>query len=197
MGRCSSGQRARHAILLPVKTRGTRFFGYYPGTVALVTAIHDGHRNVMSAGWHSALSMDPPLYGVAIGRERATHPLVVGSGVFGLNFLPFARARAVQGAGVLSLHDGPDKFDALDLSTEPGEPLVLTDAYLTYVCRVETVVPTGDHDWIVGRVQAVHHDPAAFDERSLLAVPAAVYLGRSEYVALEGERVAHPPEDFS
>ncbi|MFD1733971.1 flavin reductase [Deinococcus malanensis] len=51
-----------------------RFFGYYPGTVALVTAEHSGTRNVLSVGWHTALSADPPLYGVAVGRERGSHP---------------------------------------------------------------------------------------------------------------------------
>lgn len=65
-----------------------RFFGYYPGTVALITAAHDGQRNVMAAGWHTALSADPPLYGVAVGRERATHALIRAGGTFGVNFLP-------------------------------------------------------------------------------------------------------------
>ena len=80
----------------------TRFFGYYPGTVALVTAEHAGTRNVLSVGWHTALSAEPPLYGVAVGRERATHPLIVESGRFGVNFLPFAQARAAFRAAARS-----------------------------------------------------------------------------------------------
>lgn len=181
-----------------MKVRTTRFFGYYPNTVALVTAEHEGRRNVMSAGWHAALSADPPLYGVAIGRERATHALVTLSGRFALNFLPFERARAVQGAGVLSLHDEVDKFGQLHLPTLEGEPLVLRDAYLTYLCGLQQVVETGDHDWCVGRVTEVLYDAGAFDERLLFRGEAAVYLGRGEYVRLRAsvERAAFAPELF-
>lgn len=170
-----------------VKATTTRFFGYYPGTVALVTVEHAGTRNVMSAGWHAALSSDPPLYGVAIGRERATHALATASGWFGLNFLPFERSRAIQGAGVLSLNDGTDKHERLILPNEAEEPLALTAAYLTYVCRVEQVVETGDHDWFVGRVERVRYDTAAYDERLVFRGNAAVYLGRSEYVSLKAD----------
>ncbi|WP_104990829.1 flavin reductase family protein [Deinococcus sp. NW-56] len=173
-----------------------RFFGYYPGTVALVTAEHAGTRNVLSVGWHTALSAEPPLYGVAVGRERATHPLIVGSGHFGVNFLPFAAARAVQGAGVLSLHDGPDKFVRLGLETLPDAGLALAGAYLHYTCEVAEVVPTGDHDLFVGRVTGVRYDPAMYDDSGLFAGEAAVYLGRSAYVTTTHERVAYPPEVF-
>lgn len=173
-----------------------RFFGYYPGTVALVTAEHAGTRNVLSVGWHTALSAEPPLYGVAVGRERATHPLILGSGRFGVNFLPFAAARAVQGAGVLSLHDGPDKFTRLGLKTLPGAPLALADAYLHYACEVVQVVPTGDHDLIVGRVAGVRFDPAHYDASGLFVGEAAVYLGRSAYVTTTPGREVYPPEVF-
>ncbi|WP_188901875.1 flavin reductase family protein [Deinococcus aerophilus] len=178
----------------------TQFFGYYPGTVALVTAEHAGVRNVMAAGWHTALSAQPPLYGVLIGRERATHPLVVGSGTFGINFLPAAQARAVQGTGALSLHDRPpgeaDKFARLGLDTLPDAPLAVAGAYLHYLCRVTQTVPTGDHDLFVGEVLEVRHDPEAYDRQRLFTGEAAVYLGRSSYVTTTQDRAQFPPEDY-
>lgn len=179
----------------------SRFFGYYPGTVALVTAEHAGTRNLLSVGWHTALSAEPPLYGVAVGRERATHGLIVGGSCFGVNFLPFAQARAVQGAGVLSLHDleldgGEDKFARLGLETLPDAPLALAGAYLHYRCEVVEAVPTGDHDLFVGRVAEVRFDPAHYDAAGLFAGEAAVYLGRSAYVTTTRERVSYPPEIF-
>ncbi len=179
---------------------GTQFFGYYPGTVALVTAEHAGVRNVMAAGWHTALSAQPPLYGVLIGRERATHPLVAGSGVFGVNFLPAAQARAVQGSGALSLHDrspgAPDKFAQLGLDTLPGAPLAVAGAYLYYRCRVTQTVPTGDHDLFVGEVTEVRHDAGFYDDQRLFTGEAAVYLGRSSYVTTTRDRRQFPPEDY-
>ncbi|PYE56216.1 flavin reductase family protein [Deinococcus yavapaiensis] len=180
------------------KLRTPRFFGYYPGTVALVTARHQDDRNVMSAGWHTALSVDPPLYGVLIGRERATHPLVTASGRFGVNFLNASHARVVQGAGVLSLADGADKFETFGLREDADETLVLEAAYLTFVCDVADIVTTGDHDLFVGRVRDVVYDPRAYDEQFLLRDEAPVYLGRGTYVKLDtrAERVTFAPESF-
>jgi len=178
------------------------FFGYYPGTVAVVTSrLHD-ERNVLSVGWHAALSADPPLYGVAVAPERHSHPLIVGSGRFAVNFLPFSAAEAIAGAGTLGGADVPDKLARLGLTWRDDDPSglpILDDAYLSYVCEVRQRVPTGDHDFFVGEVRRLHYDPAAFagriqDSRSL---PAVVYYGRAEYEALgSGARATFPPERF-
>ena len=177
-----------------------RFFGYYPGTVAVITCAHEGRRNVMSAGWHAALSAAPPLYGVALGRTRHTHAQVLASGAFAVHFLPFERADAIAGVGSTSGRTGLDKFERFGLAATPGAVLgvpILHDAYLAYECRVRAVHETGDHDWVVGEVVALHHLPEAFDARRMLDarhVRPAVYYGRSTFEALgAGERAEHPP----
>lgn len=191
---------AARAAPLTVAAPPDRFFGYYPGTVAVVTTAHAGARNVLAVGWHTALSAEPPLYGVAIGRERHSHALLRGSGAFAACFLPFERADAIGGVGSASGRDGHDKFARFGLSTFPGAVLdvpILADAYLAYECRVAAVHETGDHDLFVGEVVALHHRPGAFDERRLLdpaKVRAAVYYGRSVFEALgAGERAVHLP----
>ena len=178
-----------------------RFFGYYPGTVAVVTAAHDGQRNVMSAGWHTALSAEPPLYGVALGRTRHTHGMVTASGAFAVHFLPFERAEAIAGVGSTSGRDGLDKFARFGLATQPGAVLdlpILRDAYVAYECRVTAVHATGDHDFVVGEVLALHHRPEAYDERRLLdarQARATIYYGRSLFEALgAGERAVWRPD---
>jgi len=180
-----------------------RFFGYYPGTVVVVTAQHGADRNVMSAGWHAALSAEPPLYGVAFGRERYTYGLVRASGSFVVHFLPFEQARTIAGAGALSRRSGVDKFERLGLTTRPAAVVaapILDHAYLAYECRVEAVHTTGDHDFVVGAVVAQHHRPDAFDDQRLqdhTRVPATVYYGRSGYEALgTGARAVFPPDAF-
>lgn len=180
-----------------------RFFGYYPGTVAVITAACGDDRNVMSAGWHAALSADPPLYGVAVAPERYTYRLIRESGAFAVHFLPFERTEAVAGAGSLSRHEGMDKFATLGLATVLGARTpapILQDAYLVYECRVRDAHPTGDHTWFVGEVVALHHRPEAFGEGFLQAsdrVPPTVYYGRASYEALgAGERVDFPPDAF-
>jgi flavin reductase (DIM6/NTAB) family NADH-FMN oxidoreductase RutF len=144
----------------------------------------------MSAGWHTALSAKPPLYGVAIAPERHSYELLRLSGRFGVNFLSFDLAEAIAGAGLLTGADGSDKFASLSLDwyeTAAGLPL-LSSAYLAYACTVKQQVVTGDHDFFIGDVTHVHFDPLAFDLRvkSRERQPAVIYHGRSLYEAATG-----------
>lgn len=185
--------------MLKARAEEGRFFGYYPGTVALVTAQGPGGANVMAAGWHTALSIEPPLYGVAIGRERATHGLVTAAGRFGVNLLPAEHARAVQGAGLASARDfatPPGKAGWLGLDFLPDAPLAIAQAYLCYECEVAEVLPVGDHDLFVGRVVALHYDPDTYDDTWLLRAKPAIYLGRSAYVSTDRERQGFPRSSY-
>lgn len=179
-----------------------RFFGYYPGVPTVVTAAHEGDRNLLAVGWHAALSADPPMYGVAIAEARYTHRLGVASEAFAVHFLPFRAARAIAGAGTLTRHDGTDKIAALGLHASEGPATgapLLGEAYLVYECRLRQRVPTGDHEWWVGDVVAQHHRPEAFDGLGLLRpeTRASVYYGRARYEALgSGEIAAFPPGSF-
>ena len=176
-----------------------RFFGYYPGTIAVITTAHEGVRNVMSAGWHTALSAEPALYGVAIGPERATYALLRAAGAFAVHFLPFERADAIAGVGSVSAHAGVDKFAAYGLATSEGVlgMPILHDAYVAFECRLASLQGVGDHDFAVGEVIAQHHRPEAFDERGVLnpaCVRATVFYGRSLFEALgAGEQAVHLP----
>ncbi|NBC95376.1 MAG: flavoredoxin [Deinococcus-Thermus bacterium] len=180
-----------------------RFFGYYPGVPTVLTAAHEGDRNLLAVGWHAALSSDPPMYGVAIAEARYTHRLGVASGAFAVHVLPFAKAREIAGVGTLSKHQGVDKFARFALTATPGVATgapILHDAYLAYECRLRRRVETGDHEWWVGEVVALHHDPDAFDERGIQrrdAAPAPVYYGRATYESLgAGELAVFPPDAF-
>lgn len=174
------------------------FFGYYPGAVSVITA-RDGDRiNVMSAGWHTALSEAPPLYGVAIAPERHSYGLISASGVMGVNFLPFEHAAAIAGAGLLT-GAALDKYDRLGLTWQPGVHTgvpVLDQAYLTYECVVRQAVPAGDHTFFIGEVMGLSILPAAFRDRlqDSVSVPSVAYYGRSTYEELgSGRRKILPP----
>src|SRR5690625_1415374 len=143
------------------------FFGYYPGAVAVVTTRDGARVNVMSAGWHTALSQTPPLYGVAVAPERHSHGLLDVSRAFAVNFLPFEHAEAVAGSGLLTGAEG-DKFAHLGLTWSPGDFTglpVLDAAYMTYECRVTDQFTTGDHTFFVGEVVGLTYDPAAYEDR--------------------------------
>jgi flavin reductase (DIM6/NTAB) family NADH-FMN oxidoreductase RutF len=162
----------------------------YPGMVAVITARWNGKQNVMAAGWHSFISVNPPIYGVAIAKERYTHHLVKESGVFGVQFLPAERSEWIQMVGVLSGND-MDKYATIRMEFEQALTIdvpLLTEAYVAYECRVLDVRTYGDHDWFVGSILQGHRDddlfmPDGLPDFSRLEIP--LYLGRSEYLVLD------------
>ena len=42
------------------------FLQHYPKVAVVVTAQSGGHDNAMTVDWHTPLSLDPPLYGIAL-----------------------------------------------------------------------------------------------------------------------------------
>ncbi|WP_026688753.1 flavin reductase family protein [Alteribacter aurantiacus] len=159
----------------------------YPGLVALVTAKYEDTQNIMAAGWHSYISFDPPIYGVAVAEERFTHHLMKASGSFAINFVPAEYARYIDGAGKKSGRDG-DKFEALGIEWKPGETIeapILKEAYVAYECKIMDVNRYGDHDWFVGEMTCFHRDDSKFGADRLPdfeKVNLPLYLGRSQYL---------------
>jgi flavin reductase (DIM6/NTAB) family NADH-FMN oxidoreductase RutF len=176
----------RQVSILREKTEKTVMHSY-PGMVALVTAEWNGRRNIMAAGWHSYISYEPPIYGVAIAEERFTHHLVKNSGEFAINFVPGEMAHHIQQAGV-STGEDIDKFETFSIEYEKGKTVnapILKEAYVAYECKVIDIQKYGDHDWIVGQMSMFYKDVDRFQENGLpdwnkLSIP--LYLGRSEYL---------------
>ncbi|WP_277674570.1 flavin reductase family protein [Piscibacillus halophilus] len=162
----------------------------YPGMVAIVTVSHQGEDNVMAAGWHSYMSYDPPIYGVAIGPERYTHHLVKGAGTFAINFLPREKSKFIQEAGSYSGED-LNKFDHGNMNYVPGPATgspILQDAYVAYECETIDYHTYGDHDWFVGDIVQFHINQDKFLENGIpdfrkLSIP--LYLGRSLYTSID------------
>ena len=169
------------------------YFGY-PTLVAVVTSHFEGRSNVMSAAWHTALSFEPILYGVAIAPSRFSHGLIEKSGEFTINFLPYEKAHLITLVGRTSGRD-IDKFHEFKLQTiQPVrvKAPVLKDAYAAYECRVVQMVKTGDHTFFVGEVVASHEKEGAFLEKGipdLKVSDPALYVGRNRYFSVKEARV--------
>lgn len=162
----------------------------YPGMVALVTVSHQGEDNIMAAGWHSYISYSPPIYGVAIGRERHTYQLMKNAGTFAINFLPAQYADFIQETGVYSGKE-TNKFDLGKMEFERGvttDAPILKEAYVAYECKTIDVNTYGDHDWFVADIKTFYRDDKFFNEKGLpdfkkLSIP--LYLGRSLYAVMD------------
>ncbi|WP_444684653.1 flavin reductase family protein [Alkalicoccus luteus] len=162
----------------------------YPGLVALVTTAFEGETNIMAAGWHSYISYDPPIYGVAVAEERHSHRLMKESGSFAVQFVSADHAAVIQKAGTYSGSEG-NKLDKIGLSWQIGRTVpvpVLDCAYAAYECRIIDRNTYGDHDWFVADITQFHQDASCFQENGLPNMevnPLPLYLGRSTYLTAD------------
>jgi len=163
------------------------FYQHYPRLAAIITSRSGAKADAMAAAWNSPISMDPPLFGVAVSQKRLTCKLVLESGEFGVCFVPLdkvgliAQVGATKGAEI-------DKIKAFKIALEdPARTSVplLKDAYLSYECKLEAHQTLGDHEWLVGRIVATHVEEGILTRQGLLKlglVKPALYLGADRYV---------------
>lgn len=169
-----------------------RLYEFYPVVAAVVTVQVGERRNAMACVWHSGLSFDPPLYGVAISPKRFSYELIIQAGAFGVNFLPFERAMLIAQVGRNSGRD-MDKFSTFAIRTRalPGfQSPLLEDAYAAYDCRLVGRYPFGDHDLFVGEIVQAYRNEQVFTEELVLdpeRVHPALYLGADLYTTIRSE----------
>ncbi|MGB5933956.1 MAG: flavin reductase family protein [Anaerolineae bacterium] len=164
-----------------------KFNHHYPAVAAVVTARVEEKANAMAAAWHSCLSFEPPLYGVAISPKRFSHDLVLEAGEFGVNFLPFDKAGMIAAVGGSTGRE-VDKFEAFKIAEEKlvsTSVPILAEAYAAYECKLVSHHTFGDHTWFVGQILRVHLLEEALTEEGVLnleRVTPALYLGADLYL---------------
>ena len=175
-----------------VTERMDSFYHHYPAVATIVTSHAGGRDNAMAVAWHCALSRQPPVYMVAISPKRFSHGLIVESGEFAVNFIPYASAKLVALVGGCSGRD-VDKLKAFGLACVPSHKVkapVLEAAYAAYECRVVGRHATGDHDAFFGEIVAVHHRPAAYGSGRVMdleQMQPILYLGDDLYTVVSTE----------
>lgn len=106
------------------------------GPTVLVSAAHDGQRNIMAAAWAMPLDFEPPKIAVVLDKSTWTRQLLEASGTFVLNVPCAAQADITQTVGStsgleLTQGQGLDKFQVYGLQTFSGE---LIDAPMLEGC---------------------------------------------------------------
>ncbi|RLF45008.1 MAG: flavin reductase [Thermoplasmata archaeon] len=164
-----------------------KFTYHYPRLLTLVTSSYEGKDNVMTAAWHSPISLSPPIMGVAISPKRYTLELIKSSGEFGMNFLPFEMSVIFAQVGGISGRE-VDKFKNFGL--EKLEPFktkvpIIKGAYLAYELKLIDTKTYGDHEWVVGEILATHIDERFFNPSGIFELRTAnpsLYLGNELYI---------------
>jgi len=108
----------------------------------------------------SSLSLDPPLVLVCLDR-RVRNLEAFRAGPFAVNVL----AEDQSGISQRFAEKRDDRFDGVPLISGDSEPPLLAGTLAAVVCNTHQVVPSGDHEIIIGSVTAATADP---DRRPLL-----------------------------
>jgi flavin reductase (DIM6/NTAB) family NADH-FMN oxidoreductase RutF len=166
------------------------FYQHYPKVAAVLTVRASERKNAMAVAWHSSISFKPPLYGVSIAPKRYTYQLLLESGEFALNFLPFEWVELIASVGG-SAGKEIDKFRKFGIAEEKplktGAP-ILKDAYAAYECRMVDNREYGDHVWVVGEIVAVHFARELLTPKGTLdlsRVSPALYMGAELYATVD------------
>jgi flavin reductase (DIM6/NTAB) family NADH-FMN oxidoreductase RutF len=179
-----------------VTTHIKSFQYFYPYTVAVVGAKSENRLNYMSAAWHTALSFNPPLFGVLLSKKRLTHEVISEAREFTVNFLDYDRVKLSAQMGRISGHDR-DKVAEFQVKLEPAKFLrspILAEAYAAFECKLTDVRAFGDHDLFVGAVIAVHTEDKSFRSDGVLdtrKVQPLLYLGSDFYVTIDPDTLKH------
>jgi len=125
------------------------------GPTVLVSAAHDGQRNIMAAAWAMPLDFEPPKVTVVLDKATWTRQLLEASGTFVLNVPCVAQADITQTVGStsgleLQQDRGVDKFQAYGLQTFSAE-------------RVEAPMLEGCVAWLECRLLPEPHNHQQYD----------------------------------
>ena len=167
-----------------------KFNQHYPKLAVIVTASAQGREAAMTAGWHSSISLKPPLYGISIAPKRFTYQLITESQEFGINFISLGKASLAAAIGGTSGQQ-MNKFERFNIEKE--KPVrttapILKDSYAAYECKLVDSKPYGDHLWVVGEIVAVHCIEESFTSAEVIdlaKIKPLLYLGSDFYASTD------------
>ena len=143
------------------------------GPTVLVSAAHDGQRNIMAAAWAMPLDFEPPKVAVVLDKSTWTRQLLEASGTFVLNVPCVNQADIVQAVGSTSgleitQSQGQDKFQAYGLQTFSGDKVeapLLEGCVAWLECRLLPEPRNHEqYDLFLAEVIAAHADERVFSE---------------------------------
>ncbi len=176
------------------------FYYFYPRNSVAVGAKLDGKINLMAVAWNSALSLDPPMFGVAIAERRFTYHMIKRSGAFSVNFLPYDKLDIMHALGRTSGKD-IDKIEKLNLRLEESlkaDTPILEEAYVAFECLLKDARDYGDHTFFVGEVAAIHYDEKLFDPEGIIKIEEInpiLYLGSNQYATSKRDSRSVQPKE--
>jgi flavin reductase (DIM6/NTAB) family NADH-FMN oxidoreductase RutF len=127
--------------------------GRVPSGLFILTVRHGEQETGVLTSWVQQCSFHPPQLTLALKSGRDVWSWLAQGAVFTLNVLDDTQTDMISHFG-RGFALGEPAFEGLEVERPDGVPPVLSEALAYLVCRVVATQPAGDHDLLIGRVDA-------------------------------------------
>lgn len=151
-------------IEIPIN-KASRFIN--PGGVILVSSCYKDKTNIITLAWHTPISRDPVLLGIAIAKSHLSYELIKKSEEFIINIPSMELLKQTLYCG--SIHgDKVDKFKKANLTPEKASRLVKTPRIKECIgsieCCLRDIKDIGDHGLFIGEAIYASAEEGLFGE---------------------------------
>lgn len=149
----SAAPAARYLASNPVHDSRAlrRALGQYGTGVAVITTLSAGAPVGMTVNSFAAVSLDPPLILWAVQNTSGRAAAFIGAEHFTVNVLSAGQVEVSR--IVASPAAGTDAFSQIEWTEGLGGAPLIDGAIARFECRSHDVLPGGDHQILVGRVE--------------------------------------------
>lgn len=137
------------------------------GGVILVTSSYKDKNNIITLAWHTPISRDPALLGVAIAKSHLSYELIKKSEEFIINIPSVNILKQAIFCGSVSGNKS-DKFKESKLTAEKAARLIKTPIIKECIghieCYLRDVKDIGDHGLFIGEAIYASAEKGLFDE---------------------------------
>lgn len=128
-----------------------RVLGHFPTGVTVVTGVDTDGPVGLAIGSFASVSLDPPLVLFCPGHTSTSWERIKATGSFCVNVLGDDQQDV---CGVFA-GKSEDKFEGIDWTSQATGAPVIPGSLAWIDCRVHAIHDGGDHDIVVGRVEAL------------------------------------------
>ena len=135
--------------------------------VAVTVRDKEGRDNALIVGYCGHCSFDPPMLMVGVVPSRFSHHMIKENGSFVAHLLDESQTDLYECCGSKSGSDS-DKMKDYNVKLEDAEIVnaaIMTDCPLAIECTVVDSVMTGSHEMFIGKIEKVHVEEGATDEK--------------------------------
>ncbi|MFX0209853.1 MAG: flavin reductase family protein [Candidatus Hodarchaeota archaeon] len=164
----------------------------YPMPVVLVGAIVDNRPNFMTVAWINRLNGNPPIWGLAIGKNAYTLEGIKTNKTFSINFPGVDLVDVADYCGIVSGRKvDKSKLFKVFYGKLESAPMI-QECPLTIECRVYNIIELPKTDLVLGEIAAAYTEEKFMSEGKLdpkkinpfmLTQPDDHYWGLGEIVA--------------